>query len=225
MRLLLAEDEKALSRALVAILEKNGFSVDAVYDGTAALEHLETQVYDGAVLDVMMPGKDGISVLQALRGEGNMLPVMILTAKAEIEDKVRGLDSGANDYLPKPFDTRELLARIRAMVRVQNVQEDEIITAGNIRLDCSTLEMSSETSSFRLSGKEFQMMKIFMTNADSRIPAEFFLEKIWDSNGDAENDVVWIYVSFLRKKLKALHASIGISAVGEEAYQLEVTQG
>lgn len=219
----MAEDEKALSEALVAVLEKNGFGVDAVYNGRAALEHLETQIYDGAILDVMMPGTDGITVLQTLRERGDMLPVMILTARAEIEDRVEGLDSGANDYLAKPFDTRELLARIRAMVRVQNQPEEDALAAGNIKLDCSTLEMSSDVSSFRLSGKEFQMMKIFMKNPDSQIPAEYFMEKIWDLNGKEQNDVVWVYVSFLRKKLEALHANIGISAVEENVYRLEVT--
>lgn len=130
MKLLLAEDEKTLSEVLVTVLEKNGYAVTAVFDGTSALAHLETEIFDGAVLDVMMPGTDGITVLKTLRKNGNMLPVMLLTAKSEIEDRVTGLDSGANDYLSKPFDTRELLARIRTMLRIQSLHPDESLGAG-----------------------------------------------------------------------------------------------
>lgn len=222
MRLLLAEDEKALSEILVTVLEKNHYSVETVSDGLSALKSLETGIYDGAILDVMMPGTDGITVLKTLRKNGNMLPVMLLTAKSEVEDRVAGLDSGANDYLPKPFDTRELLARVRAMMRLQNVQTDEVSRIGNIRLDHATMEMSSEGSSFRLSGKEFQMMKIFMANPGVPISTDILLDKVWGEGGGEGNRTVWVYVSFLRKKLKALHADIGITTAGKESYQLEV---
>jgi len=222
MKLLLAEDEIALSRVLVTVLEKNDYSVEAVYDGISALKHLETEIYDGAILDVMMPGTDGITVLKTLREKGNMLPVMILTAKSEIEDRVIGLDSGANDYLPKPFDTRELLARIRVMMRIQSVQMEELSSIGNIKLDQETLEMGSERSSFRLSGKEFQMMKIFMANPGIPIQADVLLDKVWGQGSKEDRETVWAYISFLRNKLKALHADVGISTIDNESYKLEV---
>lgn len=221
MRLLLAEDEKALSQVLVTVLEKNGYSVEAVFDGLSALEHLETGIYDGAILDIMMPGTDGITVLKTLRKNGNMLPVMLLTARTEVEDRVAGLDSGANDYLPKPFDTRELLARIRTMMRVQGVQMEEVLNTGNIKLNYATLEMESEGSSFRLSGKEFQMMKMFMKNPGIPISTDMLLDKVWGADSGEEKQTVWAYISFLRKKLKALHADIGINAADKESYQLE----
>lgn len=223
MRLLLAEDEIALSKVLVTVLEKNDYSVEAVYDGRSALKCLETEIYDGAILDVMMPEMDGITVLKILRESGNMLPVMILTAKSEVEDRVFGLDSGANDYLSKPFDTRELLARIRTMMRIQGIQTDEIFQAGNIRLNCATLEMNSERSSFRLSGKEFQMMKIFVSNPGVPISADTLLDKIWGTDSGEGKETVWAYISFLRKKLEALYADVGIHGVDKEFYQLEVS--
>lgn len=221
MKLLLAEDEKSLSNALVTILEKNHYSVDAVYDGAAALEYLAANVYDGAILDVMMPKADGITVLKTLRREGNMIPVMILTARSDIADKVNGLDSGANDYLAKPFDSRELLARIRTMIRVQNLPDAKVMQTGNIQLNPETLELSSESSSFRLVGKEFQMMEILMTNPDSLIETDYFMEKVWGSDRGEEKQVVWVYISFLRKKLKALHANIRIADVDRKGYRLE----
>ncbi len=221
MRLLLAEDEKALSQVLVNILEKNNYVVEPVFDGLSALKHLETEIYDGAILDIMMPGTDGITVLKTLRKKGNRMPVMLLTAKAEVEDRVIGLDHGANDYLPKPFDTRELLARVRTMMRVQSVQMDESLMVGNIRLDFATLEMSSVGGSFRLSGKEFQMMKIFMTNPDIPITEDVLFDRVWGTDSEEERQAVWVYISFLRKKLKALHANVAINTVGQESYQLE----
>lgn len=224
MRLLLAEDEKALSEALTTVLNRHGYSVNAVYDGLSALRQLETEIYDGAILDIMMPGADGLTVLKALREKGNKMPVMILTAKSEIESKMAGFDSGADDYLPKPFDVRELLARIRVMMKVQSVPADEISNVGNIRLNYATLEISSESSSFRLSGKEFQMMRLLMENPGIPISAETFLEKVWGTFGEEERQAVWAYVAFLRKKLKALHADIQISEAEKESYELEVVE-
>lgn len=224
MRLLLAEDEKALSEALTTVLNRHGYSVNAVYDGLSALRQLESEIYDGAILDIMMPGADGLTVLKALREKGNKMPVMILTARSEIESKMAGFDSGADDYLPKPFDVRELLARIRVMMKVQSVPADEISNVGNIRLNYATLEISSESSSFRLSGKEFQMMRLLMENPGIPISAETFLEKVWGTFGEEERQAVWAYVAFLRKKLKALHADIQISEAGKESYELEVIE-
>ncbi len=220
MRLLLAEDEHSLSRALVKILEKNNYTAEAVYNGEDALAYLETGEYDAAILDIMMPKMDGITVLQKLRAQGNFIPVLILTAKSEIDEKVLGLDSGANDYLTKPFDTRELLARIRAMTRNQNTVASKL-TFGNITLDLATFELSSPYGSFRLANKEFQMMEIFMSNPQNLFSTERLMEKIWGYDSEAGINVVWVYISYLRKKLSALHANIQIKAARNAGYSLE----
>ncbi|MGN0465115.1 MAG: response regulator transcription factor [Lachnospiraceae bacterium] len=221
MRLLLAEDERSLSRAIIVMLEKNNYSADAVYDGEKALEYLETGNYDGAILDIMMPKMDGITVLKKLRQRGFKLPILLLTAKSEIDDKVLGLDSGANDYLTKPFHREELLARIRAMLRTQTVQVDSKMRMGNISLDCATFELSSPNGSFRLANREFQVMELLMANPGNLIATERFLEKIWGYDSDAEINVVWVYISYLRKKLTALHANIQIKAARNAGYSLE----
>lgn len=221
MRLLLAEDEKALSKAIVAILERNNYSVDAVYDGLEALEYLESGTYDGLILDVMMPKMDGITVLKKLREKGSNIPVLILTAKSEIDDKVLGLDSGANDYLTKPFNTRELLARIRAMTRTGTVQTTSILTMGNISLNTATFELSAPGGSFRLANKEFQMLEMLMRNAGRLISTERLMEKIWGYDSEAEISVVWVYISYLRKKLAASGANVQIKATRNAGYSLE----
>ena len=220
MRILLAEDEKALAKAIVKIFEKNNYSADAVYDGEEALAYIESGGYDIAVLDVMMPKADGITVLKKLRASGNRIPVLMLTAKSDIEDRVLGLDSGANDYLPKPFDTRELLARIRAITRSKS-EADTKLTFGNITLDRATFELSSPTGSFRLANKEFQMMEYFLSKPRPIISAEQFMEKIWGFDSEAEINVVWVYISYLRKKLTALGADIQIKASRNAGYSLE----
>lgn len=221
MRILLAEDEKALAKAIVKIFEKNNYSADAVYDGEEALAYIESGNYDVAVLDIMMPKLDGISVLKKVRASGNRIPILMLTAKSEIEDRVLGLDSGANDYLPKPFDTRELLARIRAITRTKE-ETDTKLGFGNITLDRATFELSSPTGSFRLANKEYQMMEYFLSNPRRIISAEQFMEKIWGYDSDAEINVVWVYISYLRKKLTALGADIAIKASRNAGYSLEV---
>ncbi|MCD7760776.1 MAG: response regulator transcription factor [Clostridiales bacterium] len=221
MRLLLAEDERSLSRAIVAILEKNHYSVDAVYDGAEALAWLENGDYDGVILDLMMPKIDGITVLRRTREAGNQVPILILTAKSEIDDKVLGLDSGANDYLTKPFNSRELLARIRAMTRGKTAQPDSRLQVGNITLDRATFELSSPTGSFRLANREFQMLEMLMSNPKRLISTERFLEKIWGYDSETEVNVVWVYISYLRKKLTALHANIQIKATRNAGYSLE----
>ena len=221
MRLLLAEDEKSLSRAITAILEKNNYSVDAVYDGEEAMDYLDAGNYDGVILDVMMPRRDGISVLKELRNKGNTVPVLILTAKSEVDDKVLGLDSGANDYLTKPFNSKELLARIRAMTRAQTVQTTSELHVGNITLDTTTFELKGPGGSFRLANKEFQMLEMLMANPKNLIPTERFMEKIWGYDSDAEIGVVWVYISYLRKKLTALKADIQIKATRNAGYSLE----
>ena len=222
MRILLAEDERSLSRAVIALLEKNNYSADAVYDGQEALEYLEAGNYDALILDLMMPKMDGLTVLRTLREQGNPIPVLILTAKSEVDDKALGLDTGANDYLTKPFSTQELMARIRAMTRSQTGgQVTSRLTFGNITLDQATFELSSPAGSFRLANKEFQMMEMLMRNPRQIIPTERFLERIWGYDSEVELSVVWVYISYLRKKLSALRSNIQIKVTRNAGYSLE----
>ena len=221
MRILLAEDERSLSRAIIALLERNNYSADAVYDGQEVLAYLEAGNYDALILDWMMPKLDGLCVLRALRQRGNRIPVLMLTAKSEVDDKVLGLDSGADDYLTKPFSTQELMARIRAMTRSQTGQFTSRLTFGNITLDQATFELSSPSGSFRLANKEFQMMELLMRNPRQLIPTERFLERIWGYDSDVELNVVWVYISYLRKKLAALRADIQIKVTRNAGYSLE----
>lgn len=221
MRLLLAEDEKALSKALATILERNKYSVDVACDGQEALEYLEAGNYDGVILDIMMPKVDGITVLRTIRKKGNLIPVLLLTAKSEVDDKVLGLDAGANDYLTKPFHSRELLARMRAMTRTRTAQADSRLKMGNVTLDRATYELSTPTGSYRLANKEFQMMEMLMSNPKNLISSERFMEKIWGYDSEAEINVVWVYISYLRKKLSVLHANIQIKAQRNAGYTLE----
>lgn len=220
MRILLAEDEVALARAVARILERNNYSTDVVYNGLDALTYLETCEYDVVILDVMMPGLDGIQVLQRIRQQRNPVPVMMLTAKSEIDDKVLGLDSGANDYMTKPFDAKELLARIRVLTRGHQ-PVDSNLQFGNISLNRSTFVLSSPGGSFRLANKEFQMMEILMSNPSNLVSSERFMEKIWGYGTDTEINVVWVYISYLRKKLAALGADIQIKSSRNAGYSLE----
>lgn len=220
MRILIAEDEKALSKVLVKIFEKNNYSVDYVDNGEDAIEYIKAGEYDVVILDVMMPKADGITVLKKIRAEGNRVPILILSAKSEVEDKVLGLDSGANYYLTKPFDTKELLATIRAITRTQN-SADTKINFGNITLDRATFELSSPTGSFRLANKEFQMLEMFMVNPRCVISTEKFMEKVWGFDSEAEINVVWVYISYLRKKLTALNANVQIKALRNAGYLME----
>lgn len=225
MRLLLAEDEEELSRALVTVLKHHNYSVDAVFNGQDALDYLETGIYDGAILDIMMPKMDGITVLRKIREQGNSVPIMMLTARSEIDDRVNGLDSGADDYLTKPFSTKELMARIRAMTRRQNDTTDAILTHGNITLDRTTYQLSSTDSkeSFRLANKEFQMLEMLMIHPGQVISVEQFMDKIWGFDSEAELNVVWVYISYLRKKLSVLNATVTIRAARGLGYSLEVS--
>lgn len=216
MRILFAEDEHSLSRAVTALLEKNNYSVDPVYDGEEALAYLEAGNYDALILDIMMPKLDGLEVLRRLRQAGNPIPVLLLTAKSEVEDKVTGLDTGANDYLTKPFSTAELMARSPAGGQVTSR-----LTLGNITLDQTNFELSSPHGSFRLANKEYQMMELLLRNPRQLIPTERFVERIWGYDSDVELNVVWVYISYLRKKLTALKANIQIKATRNAGYSLE----
>ena len=222
MGLLFAEDEKALSRAVCEILKKSNYAVDPVYDGQDALDYLENGEYDGAILDVMMPKMDGIQVLKAIRAQGNTIPVLMLTAKSEVDDKVLGLDSGANDYLTKPFAAKELLARIRAMTRqAAPSQVDSVLRSGNLSLNQATLELSGPQGSVKLGGKEYQLMELLMANQGRLIPTERIMEKVWGYETDTDISVVWVYISYLRKKLASLGADVAIRATRGVGYSLE----
>lgn len=222
MRLLLAEDEKELSRALEAVLKNNQYSVDAVYNGLDALDYLHSDNYDGAILDIMMPGMDGITVLKTIRREGNRIPVLLLTAKSEVDDKVLGLDSGADDYLTKPFAMKELLARIRAMTRKQTESVDTVLSFGNMKLNRATFELSTDVGATRIAGKEFQIMELLLSNPQILISTERFMEKIWGYDSETEINVVWVYISYLRKKLKELKANVAIKVTRNAGYSLEL---
>lgn len=221
MRLLIVEDEMELSNALCAILKHSNYAVDAVYDGKEALAYLESDIYDGVILDIMMPKVDGITVLKTIRAKGSKIPVIMLTAKSEIDDKILGLDSGADDYLAKPFDMKELLARIRAMTRRLNDVVDNTISFADIVLDRGTYELSSHGSSLKLNGKEFQMMELMMINPKMFFSADYFMSKIWSFDSDAEINVVWVYISNLRKKLSSLDSNVEIKVKRNLGYYLE----
>ena len=221
MRILLAEDEIALSGALAAILKHNNYSVDIVHDGQAALEYLESEIYDLLILDIMMPKKDGITVLKELRKHNNQIPVIMLTAKSEIDDKILGLDCGADDYVTKPFVAKELLARIRAVTRRKSGVADNVLSFGNVVLNRATYELSVKENSAKLGHKEFQMFEMLMENPSGVISVERFMEKIWGYDSETEMSVVWTYISFLRKKLTGLGANVQIKANRNVGYSLE----
>lgn len=224
MRLLLAEDERDLSKALCAILKHNNYSVDPVYNGQDALDYGLCENYDGIILDIMMPKMSGIEVLVELRKQGVDTPVLMLTAKSEIDDKILGLDKGADDYLTKPFDMGELLARIRAVTRRKSEFTPNLMTLGNLTLNKETFELSSDTSSIRLGNKEFQMIEMLMGNPNRLISTEQFMERIWGYETEAEINVVWVYISYLRKKLSTLQANLEIKATRGIGYTLEEIQ-
>jgi len=221
MRILLAEDEKALAKAIVKIFERNNYSADAAYDGEEALLYIQSGNYDVAVLDIMMPKIDGLTVLKKIRAAGNKIPVLMLTAKSEIEDRVTGLDSGADDYLPKPFDSRELLARIRAITRSKS-ETDNKLKLGNVSLDRKTFELTAPEGRFRLTNKEYQLLEYFMSNPKRVLSTEQIMEKIWGYDSEAEINVVWVYISYLRKKLSAIGSDILIKASRNAGYYLEI---
>ncbi len=221
MRLLLAEDEIELARALATIFKHNNYSVDVVYNGTDALDYLSNDVYDGVILDIMMPQTDGLTVLKKIRAQGNSVPVLLLTAKSEIDDRVLGLDCGADDYLTKPFDVRELLARIRAMTRRKGDTTDSVLRFGNLSLDRATYEMSAPLGSVRLANKEFQIVEMLISNPQQIIPSERFIEKIWGFESDTELNIVWVNISNIRRKLSSIGADVTIKASRNVGYIME----
>lgn len=224
MRLLLAEDERDLSRALTAVLRHNNYSVDAVDNGKDALDYLENGVYDGAILDIMMPKMDGLTVVRRIREGGNNVPILLLTAKSEIEDRVTGLDSGADDYLTKPFSMKELLARIRAMTRRQAQVTNSVLTAGDIRLDRSNYQLICGEKVVRLVGKEYQMFEMLMRHPGQIVTVEQFMETIWGYDSDTDNTIIWTYISRLRRILSQLGSSVKLRSTRGLGYSMEIGQ-
>ena len=221
MRILIAEDEVELARGLKFLLEKQKFSVDIVHDGKDALEYFHMSDYDAAVLDIMMPEMSGLEVLEQIRREKSGVPIMMLTAKAEIEDRVAGLEAGADDYLPKPFSTREFIARVKALVRRNENYRERVLTLGNIRLDCNCYELSAGQETIRLNNKEYQMMELFLLHPHVIFSSGHMMDKVWGQDSEAGMDVVWTYVGFLRRKLKQLGADVEIRTVRGAGYSLE----
>ena len=221
MKLLYAEDEKSLSEAVVDVLEYNKFIVDAVYDGQDALDYACSGHYDGIILDIMMPKLSGLEVLRRLRASGLKTPILLLTAKSEVEDRIEGLDLGADDYLAKPFAMGELLARIRAMLRRGNDFTPDLLTSGNLTLDRRSYTLSVGEQSLVLPKLEFQLMELFLLNKGIYLSTEDLLVKVWGYDTDTEIGAVWVYISYLRKKLSSLGANVVIRAKRNIGYVLE----
>lgn len=224
MRLLYAEDEPGMSEAVVDILTYHHYTVDAVFNGEDALAFARMQQYDGIILDIMMPKMDGMEVLRQLRAENCKTPVLLLTAKAEVEDRIEGLDAGADDYLPKPFVMGELLARIRAMLRRREEFTPDIMRFGDLSLNLQSYELSCEERTCVLSKLEYDMMEVLMLNQGIYISTEDLLVKVWGYDTDAEIGIVWVYISYLRKRLAALQANVEIKAKRNIGYTLELSK-
>ncbi len=221
MRVLIAEDEQAIAKALKALLERNKYSVDMVHDGSDALEYILDIDYDALVLDIMMPGMDGLEVLRRAREKGVTAPALFLTAKSEVEDRVAGLDAGADDYLPKPFATAEFLARVRALTRRRGEYAPSVLTLGNTSLDCGQYTLSVGQTRERLSNKEYQLMELLLRHPGHVFSSERLMERVWGLDTEAEMDVVWTYIGFLRRKLKSLGADVEIRTIRGVGYTLE----
>ena len=221
MKILVIEDEEALAEALSEILKRNKYSVDAVYDGEDGLEYAMTGLYDCILLDIMLPKMNGLDVLRILRKKHISTPVLLLTAKSDIEDKITGLDSGADDFLTKPFVSGELLARVRALTRRKGEVITDEFTYGDIALNKSTFSLSREGQFVKLSLKEYQIMEMMMANPKQLIPKERFIEKIWGYESDVEYNNVEVYISFLRKKLHVIGSNITIKTARGIGYFLE----
>ena len=223
MKLLYAEDERSLSEAVVDVLEYHKYRVNPVYDGQDALDYAENDQYDGIILDVMMPKKSGLEVLRTLRARGDKTPILLLTAKAEVEDRIQGLDAGADDYLPKPFAMGELLARVRAMLRRREDFTPDLLRLGNLSLDRQSYTLAVGDNKLLLPKLEFQMMELFLLNKGIYLSTEDILVKVWGYDTEAEIGVVWVYISYLRKKLASLGANVAIKAKRNIGYTLELT--
>ncbi len=223
MRLLIAEDERELARALKTIFEKHNYGVDVVYDGQEALDYALSGEYDGAVLDVMMPKIDGFEVVRRLRARGVSTPVLLLTARSEIPDRVEGLDAGSDDYLPKPFAMAELLARVRALVRRRERLVPEVIAFSGLSLDLSSYTLFCGERRVLLGNREFQMMEMLMENPRRIVSTTQFMERVWGWDAEVDVSIVWVYISNLRKKIARLGANVEIRATRGVGYSLEAS--
>lgn len=223
MKLLIAEDNKDISKALVVLLGKHGYSVDAVFNGNDALDWALLGNYDGIILDVMMPGMDGIEVLKTLRQKNIAVPILMLTAKGELNDRVIGFDAGADDYLPKPFAAVELISRVRAMLRRRSDYQPDILQIKDVLLNKGNLELSFQGQTTRLLNREFQVLEILMENIGKIITTDSIMDRVWGWDSDVEVNVVWVTISNLRKKIIALNAPVCIRAVRGIGYTLEET--
>lgn len=223
MKILIVEDEKLLADSIKMLLEKKGYDTECVYDGKSGLEYAKLDIYDLIILDIMMPELDGIEVAKRLRKEHNSTPILMLTAKSELEDRITGLNSGADYYLTKPFDTRELTACVNALLRRQGGQVDEM-SYGNTTLDLSTCILSCGKKSIRLSDREFDMMRFLLQTKERNIAKETLLVRIWGYESNASKNHVEVYVGFLRKKLASIGSNIRIEAIRRQGYHLEVDE-
>ena len=221
MKLLFAEDDRDLSRAVKALLERSGYIVDAVYDGQSAVDYALAGGYDGMILDWMMPEKSGVEALAVLREKGVAIPCLLLTARDSVEDKVQGLDAGADDYLPKPFEAQELMARVRAMLRRRASYVPDIVSFGDLSLDKGKNELSCNGKTLRLTGKTYQLMELFMENPHVLFSVNQLMERVWGWDSEAEINVVWVNISQLRKRLSELNAGAEIHVHRGSGYSLE----
>lgn len=221
MRVLIAEDEVSIARALKLVLERNNYTVDMIHNGLEALDYLKSYHYDAVVLDIMMPGLDGLEVLKRARSAGIFAPALFLTAKSEVEDRVIGLDAGADDYLSKPFAMSEFLARVKALARRSYCYVPDLMCLGNTRLDGNQYTLTAQENSVRLNNKEFQLMELFMRYPHHVFSSDVLMDRIWGIDAQSSIDVVWTYIGFLRKKLKQLGADIEIRTIRGAGYSLE----
>lgn len=220
MRVLLAEDTIELANALTAVLTHNKYAVDTVHNGTDALENGLSGIYDIILLDIMMPGIDGLEVLKRLRCEGISTPVLILSARCDLDDRINGLDCGADDYLPKPFATTELLARMRALLRRNEIYLSDVLTVGNLSLDTATYELSTPSDVIRLNNKEFQLMSCLMRNPTRVFSTDELMTKIWGWDYQTDMNVFWTNITYLRRKLEQLHANVQIQSLRGSGYRI-----
>lgn len=222
MRILLAEDELALSKAYAQVLIMQGYEVEPVYDGEAALEAANSGTYDLMIFDVMMPKMSGLEVLKALREAGNTTYVIMLTAMSELDDKVEGLEMGADEYLTKPIPLKELAARVRSLERrIDTNYNENVLTFGSVKLNVSQQELSAKNSII-LAGKETKLMEVLMLNKNKKLSTEYIYNHVWSKDDDSDTGYVWIYISYLKQKLKAINANVDI--LGEENREFELVE-
>lgn len=221
MKILLADDEKEMTNALSAIFRFNGYDVDCVYDGQAAFDAAFNNDYDALVFDVMMPKMSGMDAVAALREKNVSTPAILLTAKSEYSDRIAGLDSGADDYLTKPFNTGELLARLRALIRRGNDSKNDALVCGNVTMSRENLEIKTTAASFRLAGKEFKLLELLVSRVGTPVSEQQFIDRIFDDEEDEKKDgVVFLYISYLRTKLNAIGANFKINTTADNRYVL-----